>query len=192
MAFEDIVYSLATSHPGALVLHNYPNQLRRIPEKPGIFTDLAAVDILRDRERGVPRYCEFRRLIGMPAPSSFEELTTEPAWREELRAIYRRVEDVDLLVGTLVESKALPNGTPPGFGFSDTVFRIFILMASRRLKSDRFFTNDFTPDVYTPAGWDWIETNSLRTVLTRHCPALAPLFADARNVFFPWAKGGAP
>jgi hypothetical protein len=191
MAFEDIVYSLATSHPGALVLHNYPNQLRRIPEKPGIFTDLAAVDILRDRERGVPRYCAFRRLIGMPAPSSFEELTTDPDWREELRAIYRRVEDVDLLVGTLVESKASPNGTPPGFGFSDTVFRIFILMASRRLKSDRFFTNDFTPDVYTPAGWDWIETNSLRTVLTRHCPALAPLFADARNVFFPWAKGGA-
>lgn len=31
---------------------------------------------------------------------------------------------------------------PPGFGFSDTAFRIFILMASRRLKSDRFFTND--------------------------------------------------
>jgi len=30
----------------------------------------------------------------------------------------------------------------PGFGFSDTAFRIFILMASRRLKSDRFFTND--------------------------------------------------
>ena len=41
---------------------------------------------------------------------------------------------------------------PPGFGFSDTAFRIFILMASRRLKSDRFFTTDFTPSVYTQAG----------------------------------------
>ena len=41
---------------------------------------------------------------------------------------------------------------PAGFGFSDTAFRIFILMASRRLKSDRFFTTDFTPKVYTPAG----------------------------------------
>ena len=152
-SFDDVVYSLATSNPGALVLHNYPNSLRRLPEKPdqGIYTDLAATDILRDRERGVPRYCQFRRLIGMPAPKSFEELTTNPQWREEVRAVYATVEDVDLLVGTLCEAQANP-GTPPGFGFSDTVFRIFILMASRRLRSDRFFTTDFTPDVYTPAG----------------------------------------
>ena len=38
-----------------------------------------------------------------------------------------------LMVGLFAEPK------PPGFGFSDTAFRIFILMVSRRLKSDRFF-----------------------------------------------------
>ena len=190
LSYDDVLYSLATSNPGALALHNYPNSLRKLPEKPeaGIYTDLAAVDILRDRERGVPRYCRFRRLIGMPAPKSFEELTTNAAWREEVRAVYKTVEDVDLLVGTLCESQASP-GTPPGFGFSDTVFRIFILMASRRLKSDRFYTTDFTPEVYTPAGFAWIADNSLRTVLARHCPALEPLFADNRNVFFPWRRG---
>ena len=69
------------------------------------------------------------------------------------------------------------------------MFRIFILMASRRLKSDRFYTRDFTPEVYTPAGFAWVADNSLRTVLQRHCPALAPLFADVRNVFFPWRAG---
>ena len=37
-----------------------------------------------------------------------------------------------------------PSRCRPGFGFSDTAFRIFILMASRRLKSDRFFTNDYS------------------------------------------------
>jgi Animal haem peroxidase len=190
MDFDDVVYSLATSNPGALALHNYPNTLRRLPEKPeqGVYTDLAATDILRDRERGVPRYCQFRRLIGMPAPKSFDELTTNPHWREEVRAVYKDVEDVDLLVGTLCESQADP-GTPSGFGFSDTVFRIFILMASRRLRSDRFYTSDFTPDVYTPAGFAWVADNNLRTVLQRHCPLLAPLFADCRNVFFPWSRG---
>ena len=189
IGFDDVLYSLATMNPGALVLHNYPNSLRRLPEKPeqGIYIDVAAVDILRDRERGVPRYCQFRRLLGMPAPKSFEELTTDPKWREEVQAIYSNVEDVDLLVGTLCEAKADP-GTPNGFGFSDTVFRIFILMASRRLRSDRFFTTDFTPDVYTPAGFQWVADNSMRTVLQRHCPALAPLFADVRNVFFPWRQ----
>ena len=189
ISFDDVIYSLATMNPGALVLHNFPNSLRRLPEKPeqGIYTDVAAVDILRDRERGVPRYCQFRRLLGMPAPKSFEELTTDPKWREEVRAIYKSVEDVDLLVGTLCEAKADP-GTPPGFGFSDTVFRIFILMASARLRSDRFYTTDFTPDVYTPAGFQWVADNSMRTVLQRHCPALAPLFAEVRNVFFPWRQ----
>ena len=42
---------------------------------------------------------------------------------------------------------------PKGFGFSDRAFRIFILMASRRLKSDRFYTDDYTPEIYTQAGW---------------------------------------
>lgn len=190
MSFDDIVYSMGTSHPGALVLHNFPNTLRRLPEKPeqGIFNDLAAIDILRDRERGVPRYCEFRRLMGMKAPRSFEELTTNPQWRKDIKELYKSVEDVDLLVGTLSESNG---GTPVGFGFSDTVFRIFILMASRRLKSDRFYTRDFTPEVYTPAGFAWVADNNLRTVFERHCPDLEPHFGDVRNVFFPWAKGQA-
>ncbi|WP_293904761.1 peroxidase family protein [Phenylobacterium sp.] len=190
MSFDDIVYSMGTMHPGALVLHNFPNTLRKLAEDPAknIFTDLAAVDILRDRERGVPRYCEFRRLMGMKAPRSFEELTTNPQWRKDIKELYPSVEDVDLLVGTLSESNG---GTPVGFGFSDTVFRIFILMASRRLKSDRFYTRDFTPEVYTPGGFAWVADNDLRSVFERHCPALEPRYGDVRNMFFPWARGQA-
>ena len=41
---------------------------------------------------------------------------------------------------------------PEGFAFSDTAFRIFVLMASRRLNSDRFFTDSFTEEVYTAEG----------------------------------------
>ena len=64
--------------------------------------------------------------------------------------------------------------TPPqGFGFSDTAFRIFVLMATRRLKSDRFFTTDY-PEVYTPAGMQWLNDNTMITVLLRHYPELTP------------------
>ena len=189
VSYTDALYSFGTSHPGALVLHNFPNSLRNLNKKAeeNVFVDLAAVDILRDRERGVPRYCAFRRLIGAYAPKTFAEMTDDEVWQTELAAVYRDVEDVDLLVGTLAESKCR-NGTPPRFGFSDTAFRIFILMASRRLKSDRFFTDDFRPEIYTRAGFAWVQENSLRTVLQRHCPALQGAFADARNVFFPWAR----
>ena len=47
-------------------------------------------------------------------------------------------------------------------------------MASRRLNSDRFFTDDYTPEVYTQAGLDWIADNSMVTVLLRHHPELRP------------------
>ena len=59
---------------------------------------------------------------------------------------------------------------PKGFGFSDTAFRVFILMASRRLKSDRFFTRDYTPRRYTQTGLDWIDETSMSDVLLRHYP----------------------
>ena len=63
---------------------------------------------------------------------------------------------------------------PNGFAFSDTAFRIFILMASRRLNSDRFFTGDYTPAVYTEQGLQWIADNTMATVLLRHWPELRP------------------
>jgi len=75
---------------------------------------------------------------------------------------------------------------PKGFAFSDTAFRIFILMASRRLKSDRFFTTDYRPEIYTQIGLDWIENNDMSTVLLRHFPELRPFLAGVTSAFKPW------
>jgi hypothetical protein len=89
------------------------------------------------------------------------------------------------MIGLYADSK------PPGFGFSDTAFRLFVLMASRRLECDRFFTRDFTPEFYTPAGMDWINANNMRTVLLRHFPTLKPALDGVTNPFAPWASAGA-
>jgi hypothetical protein len=78
-----------------------------------------------------------------------------------------------------------------GFGFSDTAFRIFILMASRRLESDRFFTHDYRPEVYTKEGIDWVERNSMRTLLLRHFPELESTLHGVANPFAPWLRAGA-
>jgi len=120
---------------------------------------------------------QFITLLGGAA--GFAELTSNPDWQRELAVVYQTVEDVDLLVGMHWEEK------PCNFGFSDTAFRIFILMASRRLKSDRFFTTDFTPEIYTPAGFAWVQDNSLRTVLEWHVPQLRPHYANIRNMCGP-------
>lgn len=181
LAMPDLFYSFGRSHPGAIRLHNYPRHLQQLRLPDGSLMDLAAVDILRDRERGVPRYNQFRRLLRKEPVASFEELTDNPVWREEIRAVYGNdLEKVDLMTGLFAEP------LPDGFGFSETAFRIFVLMASRRLKSDRFFTDDYTPEIYTQLGLDWIENNSMLTVLKRHHPAVAPALEGVTNAFHPW------
>jgi len=190
----DLLYSFGIAHPGALVLNNYPNWMRRLRRMKGSqvdeIIDLAAIDIVRDRERGVPRYNRFRRLFHLPPFRSLNDmigasnqLRENSQLAERLRTVYKGdIEQVDLMVGLYAE-------TPPeGFGFSDTAFRVFILMASRRLKSDRFFTRDYTPAVYTRAGLDWVENNDMRSVLLRHFPKLTPAIQNVANPFAPWQR----
>ncbi len=182
----NLFYSFGVSHPGALTLHNYPRGLQEFRRPDGKYVDLAATDILRIRELGVPRYNEFRRLLHLRPVASFEALTDNPAWVEQLRRVYGNdIEQMDLMIGLFAERR------PQGFGFSDTAFRIFTLMASRRLKSDRFFTNDYTPEVYTPEGMDWINDNTMVTVLLRHFPSLAERLYHVRNAFAPWPAASA-
>ncbi len=176
----DLLYSLGRAHPGQLTLHNYPRALQSLSRTPGEHIDLASVDILRNRERGVPRYNDFRRLFRMAPASSFDDLTDNPQWARELEKIYDDIEQVDLLVGLYAEPK------PKGFAFSDTAFRVFIVMASRRLSCDRFFTDDFRPEIYTEVGMAWIRDNTMRTVLLRHYPTLAPALRGVDNAFTPW------
>ena len=70
----------------------------------GEHLDLAAVDIFRDRERGVPRYNQFRRLLHKPPVKSFDELTDNPAWRKQIKEVYNGdLEKVDLMTGLYAE-----------------------------------------------------------------------------------------
>jgi hypothetical protein len=177
---NDLFYSFGTSHPGAIALHNYPEGLRHFVQPDGTLLDLATIDILRNRERGVPRYNEFLRKFHRRPVSSFEELSDDAQVVEDLRRIYGDVEEVDLMVGLYAER------LPEGFAFSDTAFRVFILMATRRLKSDRFYTYDYRAEVYTKEGMDWIEDNTLKSVLLRHYPNLHSALSGVDNCFKPW------
>jgi hypothetical protein len=179
--WSDLYYSFGIANPGAITLHNHPKALNGHVRLNGDKVDLGTIDILRDRERGVRRYNDFREKLRKPRIKKFEDLTDNPEWAEEIRDVYDNdIDKVDLQVGMLAEP------LPKGFGFSDTAFRIFILMASRRLKSDRFFTDDYTPEVYTPEGLDWIERNTMGSVLLRHHPELAPALEGMPNAFAPW------
>ena len=148
--------------------------------------DLGAVDILRARERGVPRYNEFRRQLLLKPIRSFGDLTDDQEQLRKLEEIYGHdVEALDLLIGTLAEES--PSRRPTGFGFGETLFQIFILNATRRLQADRFYTTCYNVESYTKEGLDWIDDADLRSVLLRHYPELAATWlANIRNAFEPW------
>ena len=181
VSLTDLFYTFGTSHPGAITLHNYPRSLQHRLDPDGFLIDLATTEILRDRERGVPRYAAFRQLVHRTPVESFEQITNNKAWVEQLRRIYDNdINSVDVMIGMFAEDP------PPGFAFSDTAFRIFILMASRRLESDRFFTTDYNPKIYSQVGFDWVVNNDMTSVLVRHFPALEPMLRPVKNPFAPW------
>ncbi|HJU64385.1 MAG TPA: peroxidase family protein, partial [Gemmatimonadaceae bacterium] len=63
----------------ALVANNYPAALLDIstPDMPLI--DLGALDLYRDRERGIPPYNQLRAELGLPRIPDFDTLTGEPS-----------------------------------------------------------------------------------------------------------------
>lgn len=197
--------SMGRQRLGLLHLRNLPQFLQNlpmphIPSETGKL-DIAALDIIRDRERGIPRFNEFRRQIGLKTLTSFDDfinqrLDAEDPWRihqeetvQRIREIYGthtcdaskiisvvqrdengefiddclgqpdgsvvdNIEDVDNIVGWLAEYTR-----PHGFAISETQFHVFIINASRRLFSDRFFTSSFRPEFYSHAGFDWVQNN---------------------------------
>ncbi len=185
-SIADLLFSLGTQHPGALELNNYPSFMRELSVPGNPVFDMGAIDILRARERGVPRYNEFRRQLGLKPIQKFEDLNDDPQVVAKIKEVYGSdpgaVERLDLLVGTLSEGHR-----PFGFGFGETMFQIFILNATRRLQADRFYTDDYNEETYTPEGLDWIDKADLKRVLLRHYPELAQTgLVNIDNAFEPW------
>jgi hypothetical protein len=237
---------------GALALRNHPQLLQNLDLRPRLDSkiDVAALDLIRDRERGIPRFNEFRRQIGLRQLTGFDDFidrrpavsaagrAEQQALVDALREVYGthrceaskiittaqrtttgapindclghadgsmvdNIEDVDIVVGFLAETTR-----PHGFAISETQFHIFIINASRRLFSDRFFTSSFRPEFYGKLGIDWVmdngptgkhweagepnghrqEVSPLKRVLLRAMPELAGELAHVVNAFDPWAR----
>ena len=245
--------SMGRQRLGLLTLANHPQFLQnleipRVPSATGKI-DVAALDLIRDRERGVPRFNEFRRQYGLRQLTSFDDFvdtklakgSPERVEQERLVGVMREIysqhrcdaskiiteaqvsadgskindclgkpdgslvdniEDVDTVVGLLAEFSR-----PHGFAISETQFQVFILNASRRLFSDRFFTSSFRSEFYTTLGVAWVtqngpekkmekgrpnghemEVSPLKRVLLRTMPELTPELDPVVNVFDPWAR----
>ncbi|GJT67851.1 heme peroxidase [Tanacetum coccineum] len=188
IGFMTQMVSMGHQACGALELWNYPVWLRDVVPQNVNGTDrsnnvdLASLEIYRDRERNVPRYNGFRRSLFLIPISKWDDLTDNKEAVNTLQEVYGDdVEQLDLLVGMLAEKKI------KGFGISETAFVVFLLMASRRLEADRFFTSDYKEEVYTEKGMEWVNTTeSLKDVLDRHYPEMTEQWMNSTSAFTVW------
>ncbi|CAK9322601.1 unnamed protein product [Citrullus colocynthis] len=188
MGFTALLVSMGHQSSGALKLFNYPLWLRDLiahdmdnKDRPD-HVDLAALEVYRDRERKVARYNDFRRGLMLIPISKWEDLTDQPTEIQALRDVYGDdVEELDILVGLMAEKKI------KGFAISETAFIIFLLMASRRLEADSFFTCYFNEEVYTKKGLEWVNTTeSLKDVIKRHHPKIVEKWMNSSSAFSVW------
>jgi Animal haem peroxidase len=171
--------ALCVSPARALALQNYPAPLYDL-QVPGRGTlNLAALDIQRDRERGLPRYNDARRQLLLEPYKKLGDLTDNPEELALLKSVYTDIEQVDFLVGSLVDKDR-----PDGFAFGIVPFHIFVVMASRRVFSDRFFQEDFNDLHYTKWGVNYVNDIDLRTILNRHFPEYKNIIPE--NPFMNW------
>ncbi|MCL7027661.1 hypothetical protein MKW94_026424 [Papaver nudicaule] len=188
IGFKDQIVSMGHQACGSLKLWNYPTWMSDIIvqdvnglERPD-HVDLPALEVYRDRERNIARYNEFRRGMLMIPIAKWEDLTDDEEAIKVLHEVYGDdVEALDLLVGLLAEKKI------KGFAISETAFFIFLIMASRRLQADRFFTSYFNEETYTKKGFKWVNTTeSLKDVIDRHYPEMTKRWMNSTSAFSVW------
>ncbi len=89
---------------GATINSDLRNMLNANP--PGDEGDLAAIDILRERDLGLATLNQTRQALGLTPYTSFGQITGDQTLASELQQVYGSVDQVDLFVGGLAEDPA--------------------------------------------------------------------------------------
>ncbi|MDQ3415091.1 MAG: peroxidase, partial [Verrucomicrobiota bacterium] len=99
--------------------------------------DLAALNIQRGRDHGLPSYNQVRIDYGLVPKATFAEVTSNPDSQSRLASAYSSPDDMDLWVGCLAEDHV--NGGLVG----ETMFAIFKDQFERSRDGDRFWYESY-------------------------------------------------
>jgi peroxidase len=79
------------------------NDLRNLLAASPDFMDLIAIDIQRERDLGLGTLDQTREALGLPAYTSFDQISSDPTVQADLQQEYGSVDNVDLFIGGLAE-----------------------------------------------------------------------------------------
>ena len=121
------------------IIDDVRNFLFGIPGAGGL--DLAALNIQRGRDHGLPSYNDMRDALGLGRAASFAEVSSDATVQANLAAAYDSVNDIDLWVGGLAEDPVIAEGSQLG----ETFRRLLVIKFMRLRDGDRFwYENDLT------------------------------------------------
>uniref|UniRef100_A0A182PQQ4 Uncharacterized protein n=1 Tax=Anopheles epiroticus TaxID=199890 RepID=A0A182PQQ4_9DIPT len=126
--------------------------------------DLAAINIQRGRDHGLPAYVNWRGPCGLSTIRDWSDLerVMGPASTNRLRKAYRTIDDIDLFVGGLAERPVVGGIVGPTFSC------IIAQQFSNLRKGDRFwYENPGFESSFTPAQLESIRQVAFSQVLCR-------------------------
>lgn len=120
--------------------------------------DLAALNIQRGRDHGLPGYNQVRANYGLPRVTSWTQISSDPAVRTKLASLYSSPDQVDLWVAGLAEDHV------PG-GLVGPTFRAILKDQFERLRDgDRFWHEGYLP----PSVLQSVREQSFARILRRN------------------------
>lgn len=108
----------------------------------GYGQDLIALDIQRGRDNGIGSYNEVRESLGLPAVTSFSQITSNVQVQKELQAAYGNVNNIDAIEGGMAEDPVAGSDVGPLFQ------AIMVNQFARLRDGDRFF---YLNETFSPA-----------------------------------------
>lgn len=121
--------------------------------------DLAALNIQRGRDHGLPDYNTVREQVGLSRVTSFSEISSDTAVVSKLASLYSSVDEIDLWVGGLAEDHVA------GALVGPTFWRIIRNQFSRLRDGDRFW---YERQLLSPALLGWVKRQNLASIIRRN------------------------
>jgi len=175
-AWENLLFGLSTTESQPFSpkisdhITNYLYCGTNCNSEDGFGEDLAARNIQRGRDHGIPGYTKYRKLCGLSVPSSWNDKPTDISQQnwDNLKLVYNSVTDIDAFTGGVSED-SIPDGV-----VGRTFGCILANQFQNLIKGDRFFFTHKENGIKKEKGWSINE----RKVSQIHTRKLSDIMCD--------------
>ena len=120
--------------------------------------DLAALNIQRGRDHGIPGFNDLCQGMGRPRAVNWADISSDPVIQARLAAAYATVDDVDAWTGMLSQDHL------PGALVGVTIHAVVVDQFTRLRDGDRFWYQGYLP----PSLVDLVERQTLARIIRRN------------------------